>query len=120
MHKQYEVMQRIMELLPTMEEGLVYARQKMLPGEMQQTTNMLYDVTAAFSGIEGALAGLDIEKDNLNEKASKLRRALDIIAGDQESNEGKQVLEIMQFTLEPAFKGWKEELEQVIVKTAGH
>ena len=113
-------MQRIMELLPTMEEGVVYARQKMLPGEMQQTTNMLYDVTAAFSGIAEAFAGLDIENDNLNEKASKLRRALDIIAGDYERNEGKQVAEIMQFTLEPAFKGWKEELEQVIVKTAGH
>lgn len=120
MRKQYEVMQRIMELLPTMEEGLIYAKQRVLPGDMQRTTNMLSDITAAFSGIEEALAGLDIEKANLNEKASKLRRALDIIAGDYESNEGKQVVEIMQFTLEPAFKGWKEELEQIIIKAAGH
>lgn len=120
MHKQYEVMQRIMDLLPTMEEGLVYIKQKMLPGDIQKTTNMFYDVTAAFSGIEEALAGLDIEKANLNEKASKLRRTLDIIAGDYEINEGKKVEAIMQFTLEPAFKGWKEELEQVIIKAAGH
>ena len=120
MQKQYEVMQRIMELLPTMEEGLVYIKQKMLQGEAQKTTKMFYDVTAAFSGIEEALVGLDIEKDLLSEKASKFRRALDAIAGDQESNDGKRALEIMQFTLEPAFKGWKEELEQVIIKTAGH
>jgi hypothetical protein len=120
LQKQHEVMQWIMELLSTMEEGLVYIRQKMIQGMTMEPINMFYDVTAAFLKIEQALAGLAIEKVNIQEKAGKLRHALDVITEEYESNKGKRALEIMQLNLEPAFKGWKEEIEKIIIKAAGH
>lgn len=74
----------ILDLLELMEEGLNYIKEKIMELNKEATVRVLSDTLAAFSTIETAMLPM---VDELEEN------------------------EIIQISLQPAFKSWKEEIE---------
>jgi len=55
-----------------------------------------------------------LPENQILEKADKLRTDFDIMVKEYESSKGQKAYEIMQLTLEPSFKNWKQELENTL------
>ena len=70
-----------------MEEGLNYIKEKIMELNKEATVRVLSDTLAAFSSIERAMLPM---VDELEEN------------------------EIIQISLQPVFKSWKEEIELII------
>ncbi|ABR46959.1 conserved hypothetical protein [Alkaliphilus metalliredigens QYMF] len=110
------VIKTSLELLETMEEGLVYIKGKLNELKTEETINVLLDLTNAFASIEQSINPilLKLEKNDMPIKTDVLRDALDVMIKEYENTKGQRAVEIMQFTLEPAFKNWKREVEETL------
>lgn len=111
-----EVIKYTLDLLETMEEGIDYVKAKLGELNIEGTVTVLTDLIAAFTEVEKSISPM-LEKlpdNNIIEKSDKLRRAFDIMVKEYESNKGQKTYEIMQLTLQPAFKKWKEEMEIIL------
>ncbi|KXZ40438.1 hypothetical protein SAMN05661008_00006 [Alkalithermobacter thermoalcaliphilus JW-YL-7 = DSM 7308] len=106
-----EVIKQTLDLLETMEEGMDYVKAKLGELNIEATVTVLTDLIEAFTEIEKSISPII---KNLSEKEDKLRKAFDIIVKEYEISKGQKAYEIMQFTLEPAFKNWKQEIENTL------
>ncbi len=108
-----EVISNILNLLDIMEEGLSYIKEKIMELNKEAAMTVLSDTLAAFSSIETAITPMldELEENQILEKTEILREKLDIMVREYEKEDGQMFYEIIQFSLEPAFKGWKEEIE---------
>lgn len=116
MENKIQVVQKSLILLNTMEEGLVYIKQQIREMKSEATIIVLRDIIKAFATIETAIAPilLELKENNIIEKMDILRKALDRIVKEYEWKQIQKALEIIQFSLEPAFKNWKEQMEEVL------
>ncbi len=111
-----EVIRKTLDLLETMEEGLTYIKEKLKELNIEVTMPILADTINAFSTIEESANSFlkDATSGDMAENTDKLRKAFNFIVEEYENDRGQKALEIMQLTLEPAFKSWKAELERVL------
>lgn len=111
-----EVIIQTVGLLQTMEEGMDYVKAKLGELDIEGTITVLTDLITAFTEIEKSIFPIidKIPENQIEEKTNKLRKAFDAIVKEYENNKGHKTLEIMQFTLYPAFKNWREELENML------
>ncbi|WHH61514.1 hypothetical protein [Petroclostridium sp. X23] len=111
-----EVIAQILDLLETMEEGMDYVKQKLEELNIEGTITVLTDLTSAFIEIEKSISSMleKLPENKIIEKAGKLSTAFDIMVKEYESTNRQKVYEIMQFTLEPTFKNWKDELGEIM------
>jgi len=115
-NEQVEVMKKIMELTDTMEEGMEHIKEKLNQRAPGKAVKMLLDTTTAFTHIEEALEPMleELPENSIQEKTDKLRSALAVMVSEYEKSKGLRGREILQFSLEPAFKNWRAELEEVL------
>lgn len=108
-----EVIWNILSLLEIMEEGLDYIKERIIELNIEATPTVLSDTIAAFSSIEQAIAPMlsELEENKIQEKAEKLKDGFNIIVKEYEKKNGQKYSEIIQLSIEPAFKEWKEEIE---------
>ena len=113
-----EVIKQTLDLLESMEEGLVYIKKKLEELNTKEAISMLADIINAFSIIEESITPFveELPKNKICDKINKLRAAFDIMVTEYESNYGKKALEVSKLVLEPAFKSWKEEIEAAIMQ----
>ncbi len=111
-----EVIFNILDLMEIMEEGLNYIKQKIMELNKEATVTVLSDTLNAFSSIEKAIIPMidELEENGILEKTDELRKRLDIMVKEYEKQDGQRFYEIIQLSLEPAFKNWKEEIEQTL------
>ena len=109
-----EVIFNILDLLEIMEEGLAYIKEKITELNIEATIAVLSDTIDAFSSIERSIISMidELEENQILEKTEELRKRLDIIVKEYEKKNGQRFYEIIQLSLEPAFKEWKEEIGQ--------
>ncbi|ABR46962.1 hypothetical protein Amet_0737 [Alkaliphilus metalliredigens QYMF] len=117
--QEIEVIKNTLELLETMEEGLMYIKGKLKELKTEETINVLLDLTNAFASIEGSLNSIlpKLEDNSITVRMDKLKNALNVMIKEYENTKGQRAVEIMQFTLEPAFKNWKREVEETLRPT---
>ena len=110
------VIQNTLNLLETMEEGLTYIKKKLNELNIEATITVLTDTINAFSAIEISISPIleGLRENEIVEKADKLRRAFDLMGKEFQNNNGQKVYEIIQLTLEPAFKSWKNEIKKTL------
>ena len=106
----------ILDLLEIMEEGLTYIKQKLTELNIEATVTVLSDTIDVFSSIETAITPMlgELQENEISQKTDELRKRLDIMVKECEKKNGQKFYEIIQLSLEPAFKRWKEEIEQVL------
>ncbi len=111
-----EVIKYTLGLLETMEEGMDYVKAKLGELNIEGTVTVLTDLITAFTEVEKSISPMmeELPENQISEKADKLRTAFDTLLKEYESSKGQKAYEIMQFTLEPAFKSWKQELENTL------
>jgi len=115
--EQVEVMRQIIELTETMEEGLEHIKDTLNQRTPKKAIRMLLDTTTAFTHIETVVEPMltELPENSIEEKTDRLRSALAIMVSEYEENNGLRGREILQFTLEPAFKDWRAELQEVLM-----
>lgn len=111
-----EVIKYILDLLETMEEGMEYVKTKLGELNIEGSVRLLTDLVSAFTEVEISISPMieGITENKILEKADKLRSAFDTIVKEYENPKGRKAYEIMQFTLEPSFRNWKQELETIL------
>lgn len=111
-----KVINNILNLVETMEEGLYYIKNKLRGLNIEGSIGALTDLIAAFIEVEKSITPIleEISATGITQKSDNLRRAFDIIVKEYEENKGKKAYEILQLNLEPDFKKWKDELESVL------
>lgn len=116
MNKQIEVIKQIIELMNTMAEGISYGKGKLNQQSPKEAIIILVDTTNAFATIELALQPIlpKLSANSIQEKMDRLWSALATLVSDYEENQGRKCQEILQFNLEPSFKNWQAEVEQVL------
>lgn len=110
-----EVIKYTLDLLETMEEGIEYVKGNMI-AYIEGTITVRTDLITAFTEIEKSVSPMmrELPENQISEKADKLRTAFDTMVKEYETSKGQKAYEIMQFTLEPSFKNWKQELENTL------
>ena len=116
MNNHIEVINRMMELVETMGEGLEYIQEKLERDEPEKAVKMLLDTTHAFASIEESLHSVlsELPEEGIQEKTDTLRSALAEIVREYEKGQGHLALDIFKLELYPAFNRWREELERVL------
>ena len=111
-----EVIKYTLGLLETMEEGMDYVKAKLGELNIEGTVTVLTDLITAFTEVEKSISPMvaELPKNQILEKADKLRTDFDTMVKEYETAKGQKAYEIMQFTLEPSFKNWKQELENTL------
>ena len=111
-----EVIKHTLDLLETMEEGMDYVKAKLGELNIEGTVTVLTDLITAFTEVEKSISPMmaELPENQILEKADKLRTDFDMMVKEYEASKGQKAYEIMQFTLEPSFKNWKQELENTL------
>lgn len=108
------VVQNILELLSTMQEALDYIREKLEALDVEATMGILHDTIEAFLAVENSLIFMspDLASGRIRIATDDLKKAFDFIVRYYEEDKGYRILEIFEGNLEPAFRGWKQVLEE--------
>ena len=111
-----KVISNVLELLEMMDEGLTYVKQKIMELNVEASVTVLLDTIDAFYAIEETIYPMQeqLDENKIVEKTNELRERLDILVKEYEKENGHRFYEIMQLSLEPAFKKWKEEIEVIL------
>lgn len=108
-----EVIRQTLDLLETMEEGMDHVKVRLGELNIEGNITVLTDLITAFTEVEKGITPMleDLPENNIIKKSDKLRKAFDIMVKEYESNKAQKTYEVMQITLQPSFKSWKEEME---------
>ena len=111
-----EIIKYTLDLLETMEEGMDYVKAKLGELNIEGTVTVLTDLITAFTEVEKSISSMmeELPKNQISEKADKLRIAFYMMVKEYESSKVQKAYEIMQSTLEPEFRNWKKELENIL------
>lgn len=114
MEKHIDVMKQSVELSETILEGLQHIQKLLGEGKFEETMSMFEDIVSAFSTMQQSLTPVTekLENQEIDAKAIKVQAALELVVTAYEAKSHGKVQEIIQFTLTPQLKKWKEALEK--------
>lgn len=114
MEKHIDVMKQSVELSETILEGLQHIQKLLGEGKFEETMSMFEDVVSAFSTMQQSLTPVTekLENQEIDAKAIKVQADLELVVSAYEAKSHGKVQEIIQFTLTPQLKKWKEALEK--------
>ncbi|MEZ0537202.1 hypothetical protein ACAG39_08105 [Caldicellulosiruptoraceae bacterium PP1] len=110
--KQKDVVEKIFELLSTMDEALKHIINKQLVEiRYEDSLHLLNDFVEAFTSINNAAEGLVNNYDNILEKALILKNNLSDVIAAYNQNNYEKIVEIYKYQIIPAFNTWRNEIE---------
>src|SRR5690625_1546206 len=115
MEKYISVMKQSIELLNTVQEGLEHVQALLKEGKFEESIPLFGDIVLGFSTTERTVVRLpeEILYEEVKTFTIKVRKALDLVVGTYETKNYYKMQEILQFTLLPRFKRWKDLLEEM-------
>ncbi|MBP1931459.1 hypothetical protein [Ammoniphilus resinae] len=115
MEKYIDVMKRTIELSVTCLEGLEHIKVKLNEGRFEETIQLMNDVVTAFSKMESSIQPIfhTLPSNEIQPLTHSLINAFENAVTAYEQGQAGKVKEIFQFTLLPAYKKWKVEVEKV-------
>jgi len=116
MKKYHEVIERILQLLETIEEGFIYVKEQLEKLHYEEGFIVIKDAMEAIESIENALKPIKakLPENNLDVLTLTIKRNMDNAINSYE--QGKEVYLVEQIEKEtlPSFLAWKEGLERVL------
>jgi len=118
--KKSEIHKMIIDLGETTAEGLEHINNLTVGGRFEETAEMFTDVANSFHESEKALlVTFDGYQDsNLQAKGKKVTEAMQLMLQAYEGDREARPMEIMQFTLLPAYRRWQKEVLESIGDSA--
>ncbi|WP_069998865.1 hypothetical protein [Cellulosilyticum sp. I15G10I2] len=116
MDKYYDVMERLLELLNTLEEGILHIQSQLKELQYEEALFILQDVMEGIASIENALEPMasNLAKNNIKELENDLITAIaKTVASYEQENEINLEKQIEQ-GVTPTFMRWKEEIEGIL------
>lgn len=114
MEQHVDIMRRSLELCETILEGLVHIQKNLNEGNSEQTLYLFEDVLTAYTTICTSIEPVidSIKETRLEDAHKSLNTLTELVVSAYEQRNYGKVQEILQFSLIPQFKRWKEQLEQ--------
>lgn len=103
-------MKQSTELLETAYEGLQHMQKLFKEGKFEESIPLFTNIVEATSSIESSIETLPKEllSDDIAITGAKVIRALNIVVELYESMNYGKIQEVLQFTLIPNYKTWKQ------------
>lgn len=116
MEKYYDVIERTMELLETINEGLLYTEKQIEELRYEGTFELLKDSKVAIESIEKALAPLKSEftKNSIDELYNNMIDSFNEIIENFEENKKMEIGIQIKEEVVPEFGEWKEEIIRIL------
>jgi len=109
-----EIMKAALELAQSCLDGLDKIKAKLNEGQLEDTMAYFNHIANSFYNILEAIQPVleELPSNNLESLSRSLHQALGTAVPAYEEKDLARVLEIMQFTLLPAYRKWYEELDR--------
>jgi hypothetical protein len=114
--KYLDIIRRTLELADTCLQGLEHAKACLNEGRFEDGIIMLHDTVYGYYQMEKALVPVlaNLLDTKMRPFGEALSNALDIMVSVQERGERAKALELMQFSVVPAYKKWHAELNRCL------
>lgn len=116
MKKYLDVIRRTLELADTCLQGLEHAKTCINEGRFEDGIIMLHDAVFGYYQMEKALVPVlaNLPGTKMCPLSEALNNALNTVVSVQERGERAKALELMQFSVVPAYKKWHAELNRCL------
>jgi len=110
----YEVIKKLVELLDTCEEGLLHVKSQLVAGLYEQSVEMVIDVFTAIAQLDKTARQIQehISKGLSGPEFKQVCLAMDSLVLAYELNNRDNQSSVLDNELLPAYKSWKESLNQ--------
>jgi hypothetical protein len=114
--KYLDLVRKALNLADTCLEGMEHTKTCLKEGRFEDGLIMLHDTVNSYYQIEKALVPVlaSLPGNNIAFLSETLRQALDSMLAVQEQGERAKALELMQFSVVPAYKKWHAELNRCL------
>jgi len=114
--KYYEVIEKTLSLLDTMEEGITHIKIQLSELRYEEAFNIQQDVVEGIASIENAIEPMfpKLQENNIESMTAILKENISKVVACYERGEGTNLHKQVEEIILPAFKNWKEELEKVL------
>lgn len=118
--KKSEIHRMIIDLSETTAEGLEHINSLTMKGYFEDTAEIFTDVTNSFHETERALIATmeNYEESSLKAAGSKVTEAMQLMLLAYEGDSKARPMEIIQFTLLPAYRRWQKEMHETLGESA--
>jgi len=112
----YEVIERILELLDTLEEGISYAGEQSAELQYEDALVTLNDVMEGIISIFNAMKPMrnEMEKNNIDTLLADIEAAMRKVVDSYEQDRKFYLEREITEEVLPYFKNWKHEVERVL------
>jgi len=116
MEKYHEVIERILQLLETMEEGYMYIKDQLEKLCYEESFIVLNDAMGAVNSIENALYPIKAElpENSLDAFIAAIKHNMNNAINSYEQGKEVYLTEQIEKEVLPSFLAWKKELERVL------
>lgn len=111
-----EVVYRILELLPTIEEAFLHINDQLTELRLEESERLFTDAMRAISNIAGNLARLAPRQDEtgLIQDTAGLREAIGLMIDGYETGKLETLPAVLTGHLLPAFRVWRRQVEKMV------
>lgn len=117
MEKYYEVIERTLQLLETIEEGFDYIQNQVAELRYEEAFTILQDIMEGIDSIERAIYPMKdgLVENNIDILAVSVRESMNKTVSIYEQSKEVDLENQMAKEIFPAFRSWKEEIERVLM-----
>jgi len=114
--KYQEVIEKILELLDTMEEGLDYVQNQVRKLKYEDAFIVMNDLIDALDSIDSSIQPMqnELQQNNINALSSALKVCLNKVVERFDQNNEVNIDSLLENEVILEFTKWKEEIERVL------
>ena len=116
MKKYHEVIERILQLLETIEEGFIYVKEQLEKLHYEEGFIVIKDAMEAIESIENALKPIKakLPENDLDDFTAAIKHNMDNAINSYEQGKEVYLVEQIEKEILPSFLAWKEELQRAL------
>ena len=116
MENYIEVIQQLLPLLDTMEEGVIDIQRQLRELRHEGAMNLLEDVLLGTTSIEDALEPMMVElpDNNIGLLGARFKEAIDELRNNYSKTDEMELGQQMEDEMRKSFLEWKDEIERVL------
>src|SRR5690606_37025433 len=116
MKKYHEVIERILQLLETIEEGFIYVQEQLEKLHYEEGFIVIKDAMEAIESIENALKPIKakLPENDLDDFTAAIKHNMDNAINSYEQGKEVYLVEQIEKEILPSFLTWKEELQRAL------
>lgn len=116
MEQYYEVINKLLPLLSTMEEGVLHVNKQIQELRYEEALAILRDILEGIDSIENAIKSIkdELELDGIDTLSILVKESIEYAVSNYEKGNQSNLLSWGGEKLLPSFANWKDEIERVI------